>query len=237
VIVEHSDDDRCEDRRDDKQHHYRDHERPPDLCAAFMPEGGSVARAGQRGYCPMDTAEAPLRSWLMRSPTSTAWRVGELREYALDAFMRETKERSASHRTIIEFIKARGNTSRTVNSQIILCFERYSLPWKRPNDIGPLRRRCRTAQSCAVNSTGVISGSCDTQAQSAIINHPRAIPSKMVRSSPSGSALAKCRHCRASSRKFRAAESSITPTIPLTFYLITAGVVSIQPKYMNKFIS
>jgi hypothetical protein len=29
----------------------------------------------------------------MRSPTSTAWLVGELREYALDAFMRVTKER------------------------------------------------------------------------------------------------------------------------------------------------
>jgi hypothetical protein len=29
VIVEHTDDDRCEDRRDDNQHHYADHERPP----------------------------------------------------------------------------------------------------------------------------------------------------------------------------------------------------------------
>jgi hypothetical protein len=29
VIVEHSDDDHCEDRRDDKQHHYADHDRPP----------------------------------------------------------------------------------------------------------------------------------------------------------------------------------------------------------------
>jgi hypothetical protein len=28
-IVEHTDDHRCEDRRDDKQHHYADHERPP----------------------------------------------------------------------------------------------------------------------------------------------------------------------------------------------------------------
>jgi hypothetical protein len=100
VIVEHTDDDRCEDRRDDKQHHYADHERPPIFALPSCPRAGSVARAGQGGYCAADTAEAPLRSWLMRSPTSTAWLVGELRDYALDAFMLETKERSASRRTI-----------------------------------------------------------------------------------------------------------------------------------------
>ena len=99
VIVEHTDDDRCEDRRDDKQHHYADHERPP-IFALPSCRGAAWHELGKRGYCAADTAEAPLRSWLMRSPTSTAWRVGELREYALDAFMRETKERSASRRTI-----------------------------------------------------------------------------------------------------------------------------------------
>jgi hypothetical protein len=72
----------------------------PRSSPAFMPRASSVARAGQRGYCAADTAEAPLRSWLIRSPTSAVWWVGELREYALDAFTRETKERSASRRTI-----------------------------------------------------------------------------------------------------------------------------------------
>ena len=34
VIVEHTDNDRCEDRRDDKQHHYADHDAPPIFRAA-----------------------------------------------------------------------------------------------------------------------------------------------------------------------------------------------------------
>ena len=42
VIVEHTDDDRCEDRRDDKQHHYADHERPPIFA---LPS----CESGQRG--------------------------------------------------------------------------------------------------------------------------------------------------------------------------------------------
>jgi hypothetical protein len=71
----------------------------PHLRTAFMPGAGSVARAGQGGYCAADTAEAPLQSWLMRSPTSV-WLVGELRECALDAFIRETKKRSALRPTI-----------------------------------------------------------------------------------------------------------------------------------------
>ena len=74
VIVEHTDNDSCEDRCDDKQHHYGDHERP-DLRAAFMPRADSVARAGQGGYCAADTAKAPVRSWLKGSPTSTAFLV------------------------------------------------------------------------------------------------------------------------------------------------------------------
>jgi hypothetical protein len=41
---------------------------PPDFRAAFMSRAGSVARAGQGGYCAADTAEAPLQSWLMRTP-------------------------------------------------------------------------------------------------------------------------------------------------------------------------
>jgi hypothetical protein len=77
-IVEHTNDHRCEDRRDDKQHHYADHERPP-IFALPSCRVKSVARTGQGGYCAADTAEAPLRSWLMRSPTSAAWLVGKLR--------------------------------------------------------------------------------------------------------------------------------------------------------------
>jgi hypothetical protein len=47
VIVEHSDDDHCEDRRDDKQHHYADHTRC--LHAESKQRGTSWARRLLRG--------------------------------------------------------------------------------------------------------------------------------------------------------------------------------------------
>ena len=86
MIVEHTDDDRCENRQDDKQHHYADHTR----CLH--------AESKQRGT---SWAGRLLRGGHSRgAPTKLVNAVGELREYALDAFMLETKERSASRRTI-----------------------------------------------------------------------------------------------------------------------------------------
>jgi hypothetical protein len=112
VIVEHTDDDRCEDRRDDKQHHYADHDRPPDLRAAFMPRASSVARAGQGGNCAADTAEAPLRSWLIRSPSEGRRRLQG--PPALDRGLPGARTEGARHARPVDIAKALGIARQSV---------------------------------------------------------------------------------------------------------------------------
>jgi hypothetical protein len=93
VIVEHGDNDRCEDRRDDEQHHYADHEPTPRFSRCLHVEsrqrGTSWARRLLRGG---HSRGAPTKL-VNADADEHGMLVGELREHALDAFMRETKER------------------------------------------------------------------------------------------------------------------------------------------------